>query len=389
MSKDQGMVDVAKEYQGVIAGLNQVGDDLKAYRDKTKRDADDLSQRITAVEQLVVSANFGGGGGGFAPQSIASRAINELQENHAYAALKDWNVGTARIKMQAGIRAALVNETSVTSDDTGIPSQPARHGMVAPVQRALRLLDVLPSRPVTADAVEFIQLSSAGDAAEQVQEGGEKAEVEIDGRLKRVEIVTIAGHTTASRQVLNDHAALQSNIDKMIRHKLLSRLEHQIINGDGSTGKIHGLADQATPFIPTIGTTPADIIGEALMRQSDNGYQPNLVVMNPVDWFRIQVTRKAAGEEEYVFGSPTMPLSPALWNAAIITTPSIAEGTALTIDTAFTTVLDREEPSVLLSNSHKDYFTRNLVAILGELRAGLEVLDTAAIYLIDLQSSGA
>lgn len=352
--------------------------------------SDEVSARLQAVEQIVVSGSYGSGGGGnFTPQSIASRAIHEMQENNAYGALKDWNEGTARIKMHAGIRAALVNESSVTSDDTGIPSQPARHGMVIPAQRALRLLDVLPSRPVTADSVEFIQLSSAGNSAVQEREGDTKAEIEVDGRLKRVEIVTIAGHTTASRQVLRDHVALQSCINKMIHHNLLSTFEHQIINGDGSFGNIHGLVGQATPFTPTIGVTPADIIGEALMRQSDNGYQPNLIVMNPVDWFRIQVTRKAVGEEEYVFGSPTMPLSPALWSASVVTTPSIAEGKALTVDTSFTTVLDREEPSILLSNSHEDYFIRNLVSILGELRVGLEVLDTAATYLVDLQTSGA
>lgn len=68
----------------------------------------------------------------------------------------------------------------------------------------------------------------------------------------------------------------------------------------------------------------------------------------------------------------------------VVSTASMPEGEAMTIDTSFTTVLDREAPSVLLSNSHKDYFTRNLVLILGELRAGLEVLDTAAIYKMSL-----
>src|SRR5690606_27816871 len=172
-------------------------------------------------------------------------------------------------------------------------------------------------------------------------------------------------------------------IDGMIRNKLLSRLEHQLINGTGAQGKIKGFLALATAFTPVIGATPADRIGESLVTQLDSGYQPNLVIMNPMDWFRLQIT-KTATEEEYLFGSPTMPLPPALWNTPIVTTPSIAQGTALTVDTSFTTVLDRQTPSVMLSNSHKDYFTRNLVAILGELRAGLEVLDTGAIYELDL-----
>lgn len=161
-------------------------------------------------------------------------------------------------------------------------------------------------------------------------------------------------------------------------------MENQIVNGPGGEGRIKGLRNQSTIFVPTIGSTPADIIGESMTRQADLGYLPNLVLMNPLDWFRLQITKKGAADEEYVFGSPTMPVPPALWNALVVPTSSVPVGEALTIDTAFTTVLDRESPSVLLSNSHKDYFTRNLVLILGELRAGLEVLDTAAINKMSL-----
>ncbi|UPG91060.1 phage major capsid protein [Luteibacter aegosomaticola] len=89
-------------------------------------------------------------------------------------------------------------------------------------------------------------------------------------------------------------------------------------------------------------------------------------------------------DEEYVFGSPTVPVPPALWNTSIVTTPSVSPGSALTIDTSFTTVLDREQTSVVASDSHADYFVRNLVALLGELRAGLEVLDMNAVHKFSL-----
>ncbi|MDF1693983.1 MAG: phage major capsid protein [Zhongshania sp.] len=278
------------------------------------------------------------------------------------------------------------NESGATSDDSYIAGQAERRGFVNEAQRPLRLLDALPSRPTISDSVEFIQLGSTGDASEQVNEGDEKAEIDVDGELATANIVTIAAHTTASRQVISDHSTLQGAIDRIVTHKLLSRLEHQIINGVGGQGKINGLLAQAVAFIPTIGVTPADIIGESLTRQADNGYVPNLVLMNPLDWFRIQIT-KSTTDEEYIFGSPTMPVPPALWNASIIRTPSVPEGTVLTVDTMFATVLDREAPSVMLSNSHKDYFTRNLLAILGELRAGLEVLDVFAVYKISIEAS--
>lgn len=59
------------------------------------------------------------------------------------------------------------------------------------------------------------------------------------------------------------------------------------------------------------------------------------------------------------------------------------------IDPAFVTVLDRQKADVMISTSHKDYFTRNLCLILSECRAGLEVLDGFAVYQValDAQSS--
>ncbi|MDT4832157.1 phage major capsid protein, HK97 family [compost metagenome] len=384
-------LSVAEEYALVRADLKTVGSELREYAEQTEREQKEISARLSHLEQHVVKLDGSGGfGGGYTSgASIGALALEKVQDEAAgaFAALAEWNAGTCRVKLQAGIRAALTNEGMGGSSDTSVPRQPEQRGFVAEVTRPLRLLDALPRRPTSRDSVQFVQLNSTGDAAEQQREGDEKAEIDVEGTPKAANIATVAAHTTASRQVLGDHPALQAAIDLMVRNKLLARLEYQLVNGLGGEGKIDGLLNQATTFIPTIGTTPADIIGESLTRQAENGYLPNLVVMNPMDWFRLQITKKNATDEEYVFGSPTMPVAPSLWNSRIVTTPSIAEGEAMTIDTSFVTVLDREAPGVLLSNSHKDYFTRNLLLILGELRAGLEVLDTFAIYKMSLLHS--
>ncbi|WP_165422669.1 phage major capsid protein [Pseudoxanthomonas winnipegensis] len=138
---------------------------------------------------------------------------------------------------------------------------------------------------------------------------------------------------------------------------------------------------------PAYGTTTADIIGESLMVQANNGYSPSLVIMSPFDWFKLQITRKNATDEEYVFGSPTSPLPPSLWNTRVVTPAGMPGGTALTIDTSFVNVLERWSLVVQISNSHADFFIRNLVAILGEVRAGLEVLDTAAVQKVTLPTT--
>lgn len=383
-------MDTETAIRSINASLKQAGDDMKKYAADTEECIQGFGARLQAAEQFIVKLETGGGFAGSISGAdhspVAAQFTQALTESTAFQSLSDWNVGTCRAKVGASLRAALTNEQGGSSGSAYIPSQPERGGIVSPALRPLRLLEALPSRPTDKDAVEFVQLNSTGDADEQILEGDEKAEIDFEGELVRAEIVTIAGHTTASRQVLSDHVALQQAIDQVIRHKLLARLEHQLINGQGGQGKILGLIAQATAFLPTIGTTPADIIGESLTRQADAGYLPGLVVMNPLDWYRIQIT-KTTDDDEYIFGSPTMPVPPSLWNTAVVRTPAMPEGQALTIDSMHVSVLDREQPSVMLSNSHKDYFTRNLVAILGELRAGLEVRDGFAVYRMDLNAS--
>ncbi len=365
---------------------------LKRIQNEVETFTAGASARIQHVEQVVAGAaayashHIGG-------PSVGASALEKLSENDQFTAAAEAaqrgmkpSQFAVRASVDGSIRAALTNDGKGASGDGEIASQADRRGIVGPVARQLRLLDVLPSRPTTSDAVEFVQLSVTGDASEQDQEGDEKATLDFEGTPARAEIVTIAGWTSASKQVLADHAALQAQIDRVIRAKVLSRLEHQLINGDGTMGKINGLLNQGTIFVPTIGATPADIIGEALVTQADYGYQPSLVLLNPFDWYRVQIT-KTATEGEYIFGSPTMPVAPSLWSTAIVVTPSVPEGTGLTVDTSFATVLDREQLVVTLSNTHADYFVRNLVAILGELRAGLELLDTRAVYKFDLNAS--
>jgi HK97 family phage major capsid protein len=62
----------------------------------------------------------------------------------------------------------------------------------------------------------------------------------------------------------------------------------------------------------------------------------------------------------------------------------IDEGTAWVGDWRWYVIWPRESFSVAVSNSHKDYFQRNLVAILGEERAAGGLLRTDAVVKIDL-----
>jgi len=354
----------------------------------------ELGDRLTDLEQRSV-------GGALAidtkslTASPGSTAVKELMNDVSIksaqrAAIENKQLSTlnARVSVDVDVKSILVNLGNAGATGAATFGTPADRNpnIGTPGLRPLRLLDVLPRRSTLSDSVEYVRLEATGEAAEQESEGTAKAEIDLEGDKALANIVTIAGWTAASRQVLADNQALSSAINTVIGHKCLSRLENRLINGTGGPGKIDGLINLGTVYTPTLGTSAADIVGEAMVEQANRGYIPNLILLNPKDWFGIQITKTTAGE--YIFGSPTNPVPPGLWNSVIVTTPSMPQGKGMTIDTRFTTLLDREQMSVLVSNSHQDYFTRNLVAILAELRAGLEVTDAGAVYSFALPSSG-
>lgn len=378
----------------INASLQELGTNLRAYREGTDESIAGVRADVQSLQQTVARIENDGvhiAGGALGP-SVSASAMKVIEEDAQFIqaaeqATRNMRVGRfeARANLDTSIRAALTNEGKGNTGDTSVPSNPERRGFVDLVTRPLRLIEALPSRPTSSDAVEFVQLTATGDATEQIHEGDAKAEIDMAGDLVRAEIVTVAAWTAASKQVLSDQGALSNQIDLVIRNKVLSRLENQLINGVGGQGKINGLINQATPITPAIATTPADMIGEALQVLTDNGYRPNLVIMNSLDWFRLQITRKNDTDDEYVFGSPTSPLPASLWNTRIVTPSSMPGGQVLVLDTSFVNVLDREQMNVAVTNTHADFFVRNLVAILGELRAGLEVLDTGAVLKLALQ----
>lgn len=370
----------------IKACLDRISDQVEAFKGE-------YGARLQTAEQVIAGLDAHGARHSAGSVSmVGAQVLHALDEDSSFTSaaeaarrggkLPHFN---ARINVDAGLRAALTNEGG-SSSNGGIPSAPERSGIFASPVRPLRLLDVLPSRPTTSDSVEHVRLTASGNAAEQIEEGAEKAELAFSGELVRAEICTVAAWAAASRQVLADHASLLQLVDQVLRDRVAAKLEHLLINSaGGSSGKIEGLLAVAATHVPLVATTVVDTIGEAVSAMANAGYRASAILLHPSDWFAVQ-TLKSNTEGLYLLAPPTTPLQPSLWGVPVVTTPSIAAGTALTFDSRYTTILDREQLSVSISNSHLDFFTRNLTAVLAELRAGLEVTDPFAVFKFDLPS---
>jgi HK97 family phage major capsid protein len=295
--------------------------------------------------------------------------------------------GKIKLQTRSSIRHLAKAITSATVDNsTGFPVAPAQlpgiYGMPA---RSLRLLEVLPSVPFATNSLEYPSLTDdfSNAADYQLTEAAQKAETSPEFDLQTTPIVTIAHWVQASKQILEDVPVLQAWLERLLRYGVLTKVERELVLGTGVGKRLKGLLTAATPAV-VAATHPVDAIGEAAVALEVAGWQPSLTILHPADAFAIVSERTTTGE--YVAGGWASPNQSSFWNLQRVTTPSVPVGTAIVMDPSAVLILDREQPTVLVSNQDRDNFIKNLVTLLGEIRLGMAILNPQAIVSVPLPS---
>lgn len=373
---------------------DQVPADLKGLEDAlAKRDAEikrfakEANARLLEVEQKLCRRGAGSDDDSAPGTSSMAEAYKGLLESDGLAAMKSGATTTGRIELGLGLKALTSLQGSPETPPVGIPVQPARAGYVLPPQHRNTILDLLPSRPITSNSLEapMVDGVSLSQADYQEGEGTEKEEGVFVTSEETFHVATIAEHITVSKQLLADEVSLMGTINRLLTYWVLRKANMEVLSGDGARFHIKGLTEYATTATSTAGLSPADRIGEAMAVHQNAGFHPNLVIVNPTDWFKMASERTTDGE--YVAGGWDKPAAPNVWNTRVVPAAELPAGTALILDTGWMEVLDREKATVMISDQHDRNFTRNLVTILGEIRLGLYVANSGAVVEVDLTTT--
>ncbi|GAG85108.1 unnamed protein product, partial [marine sediment metagenome] len=105
-------------------------------------------------------------------------------------------------------------------------------------------------------------------------------------------------------------------------------------------------------------------------------------VMHPSDWETIDLLQDNDGR--YYYGGPLRPGPRTLWGLPVVQNQQMAQGSALLGNWRKAVVWDRERSNISVSDSHEDFFIRNMVAILAEMRAAFGVIRPSGFILVDL-----
>lgn len=300
----------------------------------------------------------------------------------------------------------LITGASVTS--AGALVVPEWLGLLdglAQFQRPLTIMDLITKGTTGSDSVQYARVTgftnnaapvpeavtevaigaNAGGAIGVVDavEAGRKPKSSLVLEKKTADVKTIAHWLPATKRSLADAGQIRTLIDSFLRYGLDEETEDQIVAGDGSDENFEGILEtsgiqnQAWDTNLLVTTRKARTLVRTVGRAT-----PTAFVFNPADNERIDLLTNSNGD--FYFGGPTSNPSAPLWGLPRIECEAVPAGTGLVGDFRQAVMWDREQAGIQVSDSHEDFFTRNLVAILAEMRAAFGVIRPKAFVAIDL-----
>lgn len=262
----------------------------------------------------------------------------------------------------------------------------------------LTIRDLISVGTTGSDLVEFVRQTQQVTEATTVPEAnvteysgatgeisGEKPEGATAWEKVQEPVKTIAVWIPATKRALADVGQLRSLIDLELREDLGQELEDQLLNGDGVGENFTGLANTAGTLVQAWDTDILRTSRRAITTLLVTGRQiPTAWVLNPEDWETVELTQDA--EDRYYYGGPLAQATPRLWGVPIAQSFYQPQGTGWLGNWRKARLWDREQATISVSDSHEDFFIRNLVAILAEMRAAFGVIRPSAFVEMDLES---
>jgi HK97 family phage major capsid protein len=246
--------------------------------------------------------------------------------------------------------------------------------------------------------VSYVRVTSFTNAASTVAESTATADpgsmvaangVKPESTLALAEVTaavqTIAHWMPVTKRALSDAGQIRSLVDDFLRYGLDEELEDQIVAGGGTgtdfTGLLNVSGTQSQAWDTDILTTTRK--ARTLVRTVGRSV-PTAYVLNPTDWQTIDLLQD--NEARYFFGGPQQLGQPRLWGLPVVESEAMPAGTGMVGDFRQAVLWDREQAAITVSDSHANFFIRNMVAILAEMRAAFGVLRPTAFVEIDTQA---
>jgi HK97 family phage major capsid protein len=317
----------------------------------------------------------------------------EFTGNPTWADLKarghldnEFTVPAFGVSLKASLRElkTLVLGNSLSSGGAmSLPDYQA--GVVDMLQRPRTFLDLLSRVRTSSDTVDWVKQTAFTNAAATVAEAtsttgvsGAKPESALDWVRTNVPIQVIATWIPITTRALADAPMIEDIINGQLMLMLELALEAQVLTGDGSSPNLTGFVNQGilTQALGTDNTMDA-ILKAAIKIQVSGQLAATDIAMYPTNFQYVRLLRENAATAtlgQYLMGPPSLPGPMTIFGLPVTLSQALSAGTAIVgaFNPATHALFDRESANIRTGYINEQ-FTRNMLTILAELRAGLVV----------------
>lgn len=377
------------EAQVIVANLEKFG----ATRTNSALKTINTIENTISVFEKVDRPGLGGNGSG-SPASEHGRAAASLKtagdtfiESERYQDYLKSITSGGRIAERTLICSPPVEvKTLYTSAGDITQSRPMlgqadrRDDIVRIGWNRLTLRQLISNLTTANDQVEVIRelthTSNADTVAEATATSGQvgvKPESSLNYEIIQANVQTIAHWIPATTRILSDSNRLKGEIDYFLGTGVDQKLEDQMLNGNGTSPNLPGI--YGTSGILTQALVNGDFLTttrRARTKLMVSGFTvPTAYLMTPNNWEDVDLLQD--GEQRYYFGGPWVMGSPRLWGVPVSESVYATDNLPLLGNFVDAVIYDREQTQITVSNQHADFFIRNMIAILAEMRAAFHV----------------
>ena len=259
----------------------------------------------------------------------------------------------------------------------------------------LRLRDVLDVSRTTSNAVKYTRITSYTRAAATVAPGADKPEAALSIDAITEPVRKVAVHLPVQDEQLEDLPALAGIINGELLYDVAKHEEELIMYGDGIGENFEGIIPN--PDVLTmrseVGDTLIDIARRGITDVRRAGYDPNAIVVDPLDWENI-VLQKGT-DDRYVWVVVTEDGVSRLWGVPVIETVAMEDFAGNETEARNmlvgdfrrgATLWDRQDASISVGWIDKQ-FIQNLRTILAEERLAFGVKRPGAFRKYETQAA--
>ncbi len=369
--------------KGTIETALKEAQDLKARLVRAKGDANFTAE----LERLTAGMNttpYGRALQSVGQQFVESETFKWLQQHKGRLPSGSWTSPSSELLGFGPIMAATLTEDAASGGDLILPD--FRPGILPLPLRQLTIADLLAPGTTDSNTVGYMKETTATNAADTVAEGATKPESTLVFDAVSDPVRKIATWIPVTEEMLEDVPAIRGYLDTRLRLFVQLVEDDQLLNGDGNNPNISGILnrpDIAAP-IARVAETNADVILKQISAIEQATRLPvDGVVMHPTNWDSILLLKDADGNYIAGGGPHAAPQRKTLWGRNVAVTPVVTVNTAVV--GAFKTAAQffrRGGLRVESSNSHSDFFVKNLVAIRAEERGALCVYRESAFGVV-------